>query len=54
MKTRYIIYPALLLFTLGVPLARYYTTTPGENACVLEYVDAMDKNNYSGYIYNIN
>lgn len=53
MKSKYIIYPSILLLAVGAPVLRYYWSTPGMNACVLEYVDNMEKGNYDGYIYNI-
>ena len=53
MKSRHFIYPLVITLAVGVPVARYYTVTPGYNACVLEYVDAMDSNDYRGNIYDI-
>lgn len=53
MKSRHFIYPLVITLAVGVPVARYYTVTPGYNACVLEYVDAMDSNDYKGNIYDI-
>ncbi|EKE29179.1 MAG: hypothetical protein ACD_2C00210G0007 [uncultured bacterium (gcode 4)] len=53
MKSKFIIYPTILLFTVWVPLVKYYTNTPGQNACVLDYVDNLDKSNYKWYLYNI-
>lgn len=53
METRHVVYPAILLLALGVPVARYYTVTPGVNACVLEYVDSIEENGYKGYIYDL-
>ena len=53
MKTRHFIYPIVITLALGVPIARYYTVTPGVNACVLDYVDTLEQNEYRGYIYDI-
>ncbi len=53
-RSRDIIYPAVLLFVLLVPLARYYASTPWVNDCVLEYVDNMEEAWYRGITYNIN
>lgn len=53
METRHFLYPAVLVLTLGVPVARYYTVTPGLNACVLDYVDSIEENGYRGYIYDL-
>jgi len=46
-------YMFILTFILVVPALRYYASSPWINACVLEYVDTLDKNNYKWYIYNI-
>jgi len=35
-------------------VARYYASTPGINACVLEYVDNLEESNYQWYMYDIN
>lgn len=53
MKSRHLIYPVVITLAIGVPVARYYTVTPGVNACVLEYVDSFDSANYRGNIYDI-
>lgn len=36
-----------------VPFIRYYVSTPGINACVLEYVDEIENGDTKGYIYDI-
>gem|GEM_PF-2664969 len=46
MKTKHIIYPVTILLMVVVPVARYYASTPGINACVLEYVDNLEESNY--------
>lgn len=53
MKSRHLIYPLVITLAVGVPVARYYTVTPGYNACVLEYVDALEENDFKGNIYDI-
>ncbi|MFK7779905.1 MAG: hypothetical protein QM490_02050 [Candidatus Gracilibacteria bacterium] len=53
MKTKIIIYPVALLLMLGVPILRYYSSTPGINACVLDYVENLEESNYKGYMYDI-
>lgn len=53
MKSRYFVYPLVITLAVGVPVARYYTVTPGVNACVLEYVDGIESNQYQGNIYDI-
>lgn len=53
MKTRNIIYPLVLLLMIGVPVLRYYSTTPEINGCVLEYVDGLENNDYRWYMYDI-
>lgn len=53
MKTKYIIYPVTLLFMLWVPILRYYSSTPNDSACVLDYVDEFQNSNYEWYMYNI-
>lgn len=49
-----IIYSSALLLMLFVPFLRYYVSTPWVNACVLDYVDNLDKSYYEWNIYNIN
>lgn len=39
---------------LGVPFLRYYVSTPGVNACVLDYVDHLEESYYEWNLYNIN
>ena len=39
---------------LVLPLVRYYVSTPGESACVIEYVESLEDNWRVGYMYNIN
>ncbi|QFR38853.1 hypothetical protein A9Q91_01305 [Candidatus Gracilibacteria bacterium 28_42_T64] len=53
MKSKLIIYPAILMLMVGIPTLRYYLSTPGENACVLDYVDNLEESNYRGYMYDI-
>ena len=53
MKSKYIIYPATLLIMVGVPVARYYASTPWINACVLDYVDNLEESWYKWNLYNI-
>jgi len=53
MKSKYIIYPTVLMLMLVIPILRYYVSTPWENACVLEYVDNLEESNYKWYMYDI-
>lgn len=53
MKTKHIIYPAILLLAFIIPVARYYSSTPDVNACVQEYVDNLEESNNKWYIYKI-
>jgi len=53
MKTKNIIYPAVLMLMLWVPLLRYYASTPWINACVLEYVDNLEESDYRWFMYDI-
>ncbi len=53
MKTKNIIYPAILMLMLWVPILRYYSSTPWINACVLDYVDNLEDSNYKWYMYDI-
>jgi len=53
MKSKYIIYPSVILLAIVVPALRYYASTPWTNACVLEYVDELDESNYKWYMYDI-
>jgi len=46
LKSKHIIYPLVLVFAILVPLMKYYSSTPKMNACVLDYVDNMEKSNY--------
>jgi len=52
-RVKIYMYMFILTFILIVPVLRYYSSSPWINACVLEYVDTLDKNNYKWYIYNI-
>ncbi len=52
-RTKLILYPLVLVLGLGVPVFRYYTVTPGYNACVLEYVETLEEGEYGGYLYDI-
>ena len=54
MKSKHIIYPVAFLLMLWVPIARYYSSTPWVNACVIDYVDNMGESNYQWYMYDIN
>ncbi len=54
MKTKIILYPVTLMLMVWIPLLRYYSSTPWINACVLEYVDNLEKSDYKWYMYNIN
>lgn len=38
---------------LGVPFLRYYVSTPGVNACVIDYVDNMESSYYEWNLYDI-
>ncbi|MDP2090788.1 MAG: hypothetical protein Q8K30_04285 [Candidatus Gracilibacteria bacterium] len=42
------------MLTIGVPVTRYYASTPDINACVLDYVDNLEDSDYKGYMYDIN
>lgn len=53
LKTKHIIYPLTILIMIIVPVIRYYVSTPGINACVLDYVDNIEDSEYIGYIYSI-
>jgi hypothetical protein len=52
-RSRLFTYSAVLTLGLGIPVFRYYTVIPGTNACVVEYVDSMEKSHYEGYLYDI-
>ncbi|MDD3144737.1 MAG: hypothetical protein PHV23_01350 [Candidatus Gracilibacteria bacterium] len=54
MRSHLITYPVAILLMIAVPFMRYYSSTPGINACVLDYVDNIEESNYGGYLYNIN
>lgn len=54
MKTKNLIYPLVLVLAILIPLMRYYSSTPGVNACVLEYVDELEQSNFKWYMYDIN
>lgn len=53
MKTKHITYSVTIFMILVMPTVRYYMSTPGVNACVIEYVDTLPESEYSGYMYNI-
>jgi len=53
MKTKTITYSVTIFMLIVMPIARYYSSTPGVNACVMEYVDNLPESEYSGYMYNI-
>lgn len=48
-----IIFTIAFVLMLWVPIIRYYSSTPWINACVLEYVDEMEKSNYKWNMYKI-
>jgi hypothetical protein len=54
MRSKNLIYPAVLLIMIWIPIIRYYASSPWINACVLEYVDSLEDNNYKWSLYNIN
>lgn len=54
MKTKIILYPLTLMIMVWIPVIRYYASTPGVNACVLDYVDNLEESNYKWYMYDIN
>ena len=54
MKSKLITYPAVIMLMIIVPVLRYYSTTENINACVIEYVDNMEKSDYKWYMYDIN
>lgn len=54
MKSKHIIYPAIILLAFVIPIARYYVSTPEVNACVQDYVDNLEASNNKWYIYEIN
>lgn len=54
MKTRYFIYPFVITLMLLLPITRYYTSTPWVNACVIDYVENLEKNDNKWIMYNIN
>lgn len=54
MKIKNIAYPIILMLLLWVPITRYYVSTPDINACVLDYVDNLEENQYKWYMYDIN
>ncbi|MDD2871418.1 MAG: hypothetical protein PHS49_05495 [Candidatus Gracilibacteria bacterium] len=54
MKITTIVYPVILMMLVGVPVTRYYASTPDINACVLDYVDNLEESDYKGYMYDIN
>lgn len=53
LKSKNIVYPAVLMLMILVPLARYYISTPWNNDCMTEYVKNMQASNYDWFIYNI-
>ena len=53
MKSKNIIYPAVLVLVVLVPLLRYYSSTPEVNACVADYVEDMETSNNKWLIYDI-
>lgn len=53
MQTKAIVYPLVLMLMIGVPVVRYYVSTPGINACVIEYADTLGKGSQNGYLYSI-
>ena len=54
MKSKNLIYPAVLILVIIVPILRYYTSTPEVNACVSDYVTEMEASDNKWFIYNIN
>lgn len=54
MRSHLITYPVAILIMIAIPFVRYYSSTTGINACVLDYVDNIEDSNYSWYLYNIN
>lgn len=54
MRTKHITYTVWLVLMLLVPIARYYSSTPDINACVLDYVENLEESNYKWYMYDIN
>ncbi len=53
MRTRSVTYSVTIFMILVMPVVRYFSSTPGVNACVIEYVDNLPNSEYSGYMYNI-
>lgn len=53
MRTKVITYTVAFVLMLGVPLSRYYVSTPEINACVLDYVDNLEDSNFKWYMYDI-
>jgi len=53
LKSKNIIYPAVLMLFVLVPIARYYVSTPWNNDCMTEYVQNMEYANYKWHIYSI-
>jgi hypothetical protein len=53
MQTKIIIYPLVLTLMIGVPVLKYYISTPGINACVIDYAETLGKGENMGYLYSI-
>ncbi len=52
-RTKVITYTMALVLMVGVPVVRYYVSTPDTNACVLDYVDNLEESSYEWYMYDI-
>ena len=54
MRSKVVTYTIAIVLMLIVPIARYYSSSPWINACVLEYVDELEESNFQWYMYDIN
>lgn len=53
MQTKIIVYPLILTLMLVIPVTRYYVSTPGINACVIDYAETLGNGKNTGYLYSI-